>query len=294
MRAFVADRGPRPAPARWLVPAAVPATVVVAWAGLLLAELRDLPIGHDALAGGSVPLAAALGIFGVAWAAMVVAMMLPSSYPVVRALAATIAEPRERILRVAPFLVGYLIVWTLFGFALFAADIGIHAVVDSSPAPGAAHATLTGDALLIAGAHQLTERKRRCLSRCRHAAKPRAAPAEPRAAAAAPGGAWDAPAEPRAAVAKPRAVDGPAGAALDAPTAASGAAFRVGLAHGLDCLGSGWALMLAVFALASPQVVWMALFAGVMAYEKVGRHGVLVARLAGLALLVASVLAALS
>jgi Predicted metal-binding integral membrane protein (DUF2182) len=113
-------------------------------------------------------------------------------------------------------------------------------------------------------------------------------------AAAAPGGAWDAPAEPRAAVAKPRAVDGPAGAALDAPAAASGAGFRVGLAHGLDCLGSGWALMLAVFALASPQVVWMALFAGVMAYEKVGRHGVLVARLAGLALLVASVLVALS
>lgn len=49
-----------------------------------------------------------------------------------------------------------------------------------------------------------------------------------------------------------------------------------------------------VLALASPQVVWMALFAGVMAYEKVGRHGVLVARLAGLALLVASVLVALS
>jgi predicted metal-binding membrane protein len=271
MRAFVADRGALPAPARRLVPAAVPATVVVAWAGLLLAELRDLPIGHDALAGGSVPLAAALGIFGVAWAAMVVAMMLPSSYPVVRALAATIAEPRERMPRVAPFLVGYLVVWTVFGFALFVADIGIHAVVDGSPAPGAAHATLTGDALLIAGAYQLTERKRRCLSRCRHAA-------EPRAAAAAPGG----------------AVDGPAGAALDAPAAASGAGFRVGLAHGLDCLGSGWALMLAVFALASPQIVWMALFAGVMAYEKVGRHGVLVARLAGLALLVASVLVALS
>jgi predicted metal-binding membrane protein len=269
------------------VPAAVPATVVVAWAGLLLAELRDLPIGHDALAGGSVPLAAALGIFGVAWAAMVVAMMLPSSYPVVRALAATIAEPRERMPRVAPFLVGYLVVWTLFGFALFVADIGIRAVVDGSPAPGAAHATLTGNALMIAGAYQLTERKRRCLSRCRHAA-------EPRAAAAAPGGAWDAPAEPRVAVAKPRAVDGPAGAALDAPASASGAGFRVGLAHGLDCLGSGWALMLAVFALASPQVVWMALFAGFMAYEKVGRHGVLVARLAGLALLVASVLVALS
>jgi len=69
------------------VPPIVPAGIGVAWAGLLLAELAGAPVGHDALAGGDVPLVAAVGIFGVTWAAMVTAMMVPSSYPAVRAFA---------------------------------------------------------------------------------------------------------------------------------------------------------------------------------------------------------------
>jgi predicted metal-binding membrane protein len=241
---------------------AIPVSILVAWAALLLAELRNVPIGHDALAGGSVPLVVGVGVFGVVWVAMVFAMMLPSSYPVIRAFAATIPDSRERAAGAALFLAGYVAVWALFGFSLFAADLGIHAVVDGSPTPGAAHAVLTGDALLVAGAFQLTERKRRCLSRCRH-------PLAPQGTAGAPAGAG---AESRG---------------------AAGALHR-GFAHGLDCLGACWALMLAVFALGSPQLAWMALFGGVMAYEKTGRHGVAAARLASVALLAASVLAGLS
>jgi predicted metal-binding membrane protein len=256
MRASLSQRGARPAPARSLVPAAVPAGIVVAWLGLLLAELRGAPISHDALAGGSVPLAAALAIFGAAWIAMVVAMMLPSGYLAVRAFAATVIGPsRDRMARLAPFLAGYVAVWTLFGFALFTGDLGLHAVLDGLPASGAAHATLTGDALLVAGAYQLAERKRRCLTRCRRAGE----------------GHWA------------------VGAA-----SSRGVAFRLGLAHGLDCVGSGWALMLAVFALGSPELVWMALFGGVMAYEKAGRHGPAAGRIAAAALLAASVLVTIS
>jgi predicted metal-binding membrane protein len=255
VKVLVAPWGERPAPLKAPVPVAVVLGIVAAWVGLVLAELRGAPMSHDALAGGSVPLAAALGIFGLAWVAMVVAMMLPSSYRMLRVFGATSAEPGGRLRRLAPFLIGYLVVWTVFGFVLFAADLGIHAVLDGSTAPSAAHGTLTGDALLIAGAYQLTERKRRCLSRCRPAAEP-------------------------------------AGAVGVEPAAgARGDGFRAGLTHGLNCLGSGWALMLAVFALGSPQIVWMAMFGGVMAYEKVGRHGTVAARLAGVALLVASLVA---
>lgn len=271
------------------VPVAVPVAVGLAWAGMLVAELSGAPIGHDELAGGP-PTAVAVGIFGVGWVAMVVAMMIPSSYPLVREFAATIADPpgppdssghpdplagttrvagmrraawsarMSRSARMAAFLAGHLAVWTLFGFVLLAGDFGVHAIVDSSPSLGVTHASLIGNVLLVAGAFQLTGRKRRCLSRCRHPAR--------------------------------RAGRDHA----DGPAAGAGAAgaFLGGWSSGLGCLGSCWALMLAVFALGSPQLAWMALFGGLMLYETVGRHGALAARLAGVALLAASLLATLS
>jgi predicted metal-binding membrane protein len=103
---FIADRGARPAPARVAVPAVVPVTIAAAWAVLLVAELAGAPMSHDALAGGSLPLGTAFGIFAVAWVAMVLAMMLPSSYPLVRAFTATVADLPDRAARLAPFLVG--------------------------------------------------------------------------------------------------------------------------------------------------------------------------------------------
>jgi predicted metal-binding membrane protein len=49
--------------------------------------------------------------------------------------------------------------------------------------------------------------------------------------------------------------------------------------------------MLAVFALGKPELLWMALFGAVMVYEKVGRHGLLAARLAAVLLLAGSLAA---
>jgi predicted metal-binding membrane protein len=190
---------------------------------------------------------------------MVVAMMLPPGYPMVRAFAAAAADLPNRTARVAPFLVGYVAVWTMFGFALFAGDLGIHASLDGSSVHDTGHALLTSQVLIIAGAFQLTERKRRCLPRCR---------------------------EPAAFL---RHHDPQSGAG-----SVRGVALRLGVAYGAHCLSSCWALMLAVFALGSPELAWMALFGGVMVYEKIRRHSQAVARLAGATLLVASVVVALS
>lgn len=228
------------------VPAAVPAGIALAWAALLAAELVRAPLSHDELAGGSLPPPAAVAVFAVGWVAMVAAMMLPSSYPMVRAYAVLAARPGG----LAGFLGGYVAVWTVFGLALFAGDLGLHHVLDGSSRPFAGHATVLGNALLVAGAFQLTERKRRCLDRCRR-------PAE----------------------------------FLRHHGAAGAGAFRLGREYGVHCLGSCWALMLAVFALGKPELLWMALFGAVMLYEKVGRHGLLAARLAA-ALLLAGSLAA--
>ncbi len=241
------------------VPAFVPAGVALAWAALLLAQLVGAPMSHDELAGGSLPLPAAAGIFGAGWVAMVAAMMLPSSYPMVRAFSATTRSDRPGGGELVRFLGGYLAVWTAFGVALFAGDLGLHALVDGSAQPFATHTTLLGNALLIAGAFQLTNRKRRCLGGCRH---------------------------PEEFLRRHGRLAAPAPVAV-APVGA----LRLGREYGLHCLGSCWALMLAVFALGKPEILWMAVFGAVMLYEKVGRQGLVVARLAGAALLAGSLAA---
>jgi predicted metal-binding membrane protein len=45
-------------------------------------------------------------------------------------------------------------------------------------------------------------------------------------------------------------------------------AVRMGIRHGSWCIGCCWALMASLFALGIMSVVWMALFAGLIAFEK--------------------------
>jgi predicted metal-binding membrane protein len=73
-----------------------------------------------------------------------------------------------------------------------------------------------------------------------------------------------------------------------APSEAS--AGRLGLTHGLDCLGSSWALMLLMFAAGVANLWWMVLLTLLMVYEATGPRGRRVASIAGAALLVAALL----
>jgi predicted metal-binding membrane protein len=50
-------------------------------------------------------------------------------------------------------------------------------------------------------------------------------------------------------------------------------AFGMGLRNGGWCLGCSWALMAALFALGVMSLIWMALIAGLVAFEKVGPWG---------------------
>ena len=65
--------------------------------------------------------------------------------------------------------------------------------------------------------------------------------------------------------------------------------FRLGLDHGLACLGSSWALMLLMFAEGFANLGWMAALAAVMVYEATGRHGQRVAPAVGVCLVFAAV-----
>jgi predicted metal-binding membrane protein len=71
---------------------------------------------------------------------------------------------------------------------------------------------------------------------------------------------------------------------------AGGSAFRIGLVHGLACLGCSWALMLVMFAAGVASLPWMIGLAAVMAYQGLGRHGERTVRPFGATLLLVALL----
>jgi predicted metal-binding membrane protein len=68
---------------------------------------------------------------------------------------------------------------------------------------------------------------------------------------------------------------------------------RVGLFHGLYCVGCCWGLMVVLIAVGAMNVAAMAALAAVIALEKLWRRGLGLARVAGLGLIVVAVLAAI-
>ncbi|HXS44564.1 MAG TPA: DUF2182 domain-containing protein, partial [Solirubrobacteraceae bacterium] len=95
-------------------PSGVVALIAAAWALAIAAEVSGSArrLHHDALIEGGPALPLAIVLFLVAWQAMVAAMMLPSSLPLVRLFAAAAAgQPRPRAAMTA-FLGGYALIWT--------------------------------------------------------------------------------------------------------------------------------------------------------------------------------------
>ncbi len=229
------------------LPPAVPAAVALAWTVAVAAELSGTGalLHHDEVADGHLPMALAVPAFLLAWQVMVAAMMLPSALPLVRLFAATSAGQPRPGRVMAVFLAGYGAVWTLFGALAFAGDVGLHRMVERLEWLDARPGVVTGGVLVLAGAFQFSALKDRCLDACRH----------------------------------------PAARLLRHYRRGTAAAWRLGWGHGLFCLGCCWALMLLMFAAGVANLAWMALLAGVMTYEKVGRHRARVTPVVGVVLL---------
>jgi predicted metal-binding membrane protein len=207
----------------------------VAWIVVALAELTGAArsFHHDALLDGHLPLWAALAAFLVAWQVMIAAMMLPSSLPLV-SLFFRASASQPGVSRVRlAFVAGYAAVWSAFGTAALVADAAVHAVVAQWPWLERRPWLLGGIVLLVAGAFQFSDLKQRCLRACRH----------------------------------------PAAYLMRHYGRGPGKAFQIGAGHGLFCLGCCWALMLVSFALGAASLIWMAVLAAVMVFEKTGRAG---------------------
>jgi predicted metal-binding membrane protein len=234
------------------VPPIVVGAIAAAWALAVAAEIsgRGTALHHDALIEGKLPYGLALVLFLVAWQAMVAAMMVPSSLPLVRLYAAAAAcQPRPRA-AMAAFLGGYALVWTMFGWLAFVGDTMVHTTVDRTPWLQRHEWLIAGGTLALAGAFQFSGLKDRCLEVCRH----------------------------------------PGAFLLRYYDRGLPGAFRLGHRHGLFCLGCCWALMLLMFAAGVANLWWMAGLTALMVYEKTSAGGRRAVPIAGIALLACAAL----
>ena len=143
--------------------------VVVAWVALLVwgASPYDRYLDHASLDDLRLALPVAVGIFVAGWTLMIVAMMLPTAYPVVSLFAATVRHRQDRGLLVALCVAGYLGVWAGFGYVAYVADIGVHSAVEHIGWLEQRPWLVGGGVLAVAGAYQFSDLKYRCLDACR-------------------------------------------------------------------------------------------------------------------------------
>jgi predicted metal-binding membrane protein len=137
----VASRG------TWLS-AGVLALAAAAWIALLT---RDSAMEGESMAMG--PELERAGIWLLAWATMMAAMMLPSTTPLV----ALYGKRSRRAAETALLVAGYLATWTAVGAAAYGLD-------RIAPDPGR---LAVAAVLIIAGLYQFTPAKDACLRHCR-------------------------------------------------------------------------------------------------------------------------------
>ena len=98
--------------------------IAAAWLVAIWAEASGVSVSfhHDHLAAGSLPLwAGALLLLG-AWQVMTIAMMLPSSLPLVRMYTVASRGKPERLEGIVLFLGAYFAVWSMFALFAFFGD----------------------------------------------------------------------------------------------------------------------------------------------------------------------------
>ena len=169
-------------------------------------------------------------LYASAWLLMIVAMMVPTTLPLVRVFQGITGARPDAGLLFGLLLIGYVAAWAGFGLVAHVADSAIHGA-----AGGWSWLVLHGwvvaaIVLALAGAFQVSSLKYRCLERCQT-----------------PFGFVNARWRGRR----------PAREAL-----------RIGFEHGVFCVGCCWALMLVMFVVGMGNLGWMLVLAALMAAEK--------------------------
>ena len=184
----------------------------------------------------------------VMWAVMMIAMMVPSASPVVLAYTALHRQQRadqRPFGAVTAFLFGYVLLWTAFSVVAAISQWGLQRAALVS-ADGASTSPLFGGGLLlVAGLFQWTSLKTACLRHCRS----------------------------------------PFLFFMTSWRDGSAGALRMGLEHGLFCLGCCWALMALMFVAGVMNVYWLAGLSLFVLVEKLAPGGDRVGKLAGVGMI---------
>jgi predicted metal-binding membrane protein len=239
---------------RTVVVAALGAVVLLAWALLLAATGVGAP---DAHAGAHAAHGAVLGrllAVLIMWAVMMVAMMLPSAAPTILLFAA-LTRTRASASPLPPtaiFVAGYVLLWGVFSLVATAAHMALEHAALVSSAMRTTTSVLAGLLLVAAGVYQWTPLKHACLRNCRT----------------------------------------PIHFVTRHWRAGPGGALRLGLFHGVYCVGCCWALMGLLFVGGVMNVAWVAALAVFVLLEKTTFLGTPVGRsVSGVGLIAAGAIA---
>jgi predicted metal-binding membrane protein len=188
-------------------------------------------------------------VFILGWVVMLVAMILPTSVPLM-VMFYGLPRRRPNVAALVPLLLaGYLSLWTIFGIVVYVGDSFVQAAVARSEWLADHAWAFSALVLLLAGVYQFTPLKYLCLNKCR---SPFSFIAEH----------WRGRND-------------------------QGQAFLLGIHHARFCIGCCWSLMLLSFAVGVGNLGWMLALGAIMAVEKNVPSGRRLGRPLGVVLLTA-------
>ena len=186
-------------------------------------------------------------LFLAVWVVMMVAMMFPSVGPMILTFHKVQAGKRARgeiFVSTWVFVAAYLLVWSLSGVLAYAVALAAEAIASHAALSAATAARIGGALLIIAGAYQLSPLKNLCLAKCRT----------------------------------------PLTFILSSWRNGIWGAVRMGMEHGVFCLGCCWLLFLVLFALGIMNIAAMVVITLIVFAEKTLPWGRLVPRTTAAAL----------
>jgi predicted metal-binding membrane protein len=187
------------------------------------------------------------------WIVMMIAMMFPTAAPMVLMFDTIAAGKRSQGQAFVPswiFVSAYLLIWTIFGVAAYAAASALDAWAAEAMLPMDVAARAGGIVLVAAGLYQFSPLKRACLAKCRS----------------------------------------PLSFVLSSWRDGYSGAFRMGLEHGAYCLGCCWLLFVILFPLGVMNVAVMAVLTVLILAEKSLAIGPRLAQLAAVVLILGGLL----
>jgi len=230
--------------------------VLLALAAVAWLLLLRQSLGMDRAMAMGLTAGMAAPLFLAMWLAMMVAMMFPTAAPMILVFARVAAGRREReqpFVSTWVFVGGYLVVWTLAGVLAYLLAVAGERLADRSMWLMDHAAQFGGLLFVAAGVYQLSPLKDVCLGRCRS----------------------------------------PMAFVLHAWRDGAGGALRMGLQHGLFCLGCCWLLFAILFPLGVMNVAAMAAITALIFAEKSWAIGRRVAQAAAVALIAYGIVVAL-